>query len=294
MTRIVFHSLIAIPLTLGLGCGASEDSGVDAGGDPAPCTEQPVFLDGSACEQIGHLLDVSQSCGAGDGYATPSLSASCTADTVEIRSNGIPNFAFVPITPNALTEQDFVWQIPRDPVPATTPGEIPLVGASAVAVNGLPIFGPTEAPQDGSRDPYLDQILDYCNGHTAPGGVYHFHARPECLFSDLEGNTSLVLGYALDGYPILAPYLCADEACTMVEELDSGWQQIEDTYGDTIENAWDAHEYVEGLSKLDECNGMELPDGSYAYFATTTFPYFMGCYHGEATGSVSGIGMPGR
>lgn len=56
----------------------------------------------------------------------------------------------------------------------------------------------------GSRDPFLDMLLDYCNGHTAPGGVYHFHARPECLFGD-DDTEGLVLGHAFDGYPILAP-----------------------------------------------------------------------------------------
>ena len=40
------------------------------------------------------------------------------------------------------------------------PGAVPLVGAAAVAVNGIAIFGPTEAPRDGSRDPVLDEMLD--------------------------------------------------------------------------------------------------------------------------------------
>ncbi|MEM7345662.1 MAG: YHYH protein, partial [Chloroflexota bacterium] len=38
----------------------------------------------------------------------------------------------------------------------------------------------------------------------------------------------------------------------------------------------------EGSGDLDQCNGLTLADGSYAYFATDTFPYFMGCYYGVA------------
>ena len=60
---------------------------------------------------------------------------------------------------------------------------------------------------------------------------------------------------------------------------ESSYQQTGDGYqrGD---NTWEAHTYIANLSPLDECNGMNLADGSYAYFATDTFPYFLGCYHG--------------
>lgn len=291
---------LAYLLIFALGCGdavtddsASPDAAGETGdsdaGTIADCST-PVLLPANGCEQAGTFIDVAKSCGAGDAYAAPAIAVSCDNDTVRIESNGIPNFEFVPITPNALTTQNFVFEIPRNPSVASTNEAVPLVGAAAVAVNGLPIFGPTEAPRDGSRDPYLDQILDYCNGHTAPGGVYHFHARPDCLYQNAAGQTSLVLGYAFDGYPILAPYVCADAACSSVTKVESSWRQIEEEYGTTIQNAWDAHEYVAGLGDLDRCNGMTMADGSYAYFATDTFPYFVGCYHGNATGSMTGAG----
>jgi hypothetical protein len=171
-----------------------------------------------------------------------------------------------------------------NPVDASETTPVPLLGSIAITVNGLPIFGPTEAPRDGYGDPFLDGILDYCNGHTAPGGVYHFHARPDCLFTDMDGNTSLVIGYAFDGYPILAPYICVDNACTEVKEVQSSWQRTQD-----VRNAWEAHEYVAGSGDLDECNGMVGPDGTYRYYATDTFPYFLGCYHGVANTSNTGV-----
>jgi hypothetical protein len=32
---------------------------------------------------------------------------------------------------------------------------------------------------------------------------------------------------------------------------------------------------------LDECNGLQLPDGSYVYYTTHEPPYTIGCYHEE-------------
>ena len=132
-----------------------------------------------------------------------------------------------------------------------------------------------EAAPQGWGDPYLDEILDFCNGHTAFRGEYHFHARPDCLFEDIEGNPALVVAYALDGYPILAPYACEDTACSLIKKVESSWQRTQN-----VQAAWEAHEYVAGSGDLDRCNGMILADGSYAYFATDTFPYFLGCYRG--------------
>lgn len=224
------------------------------------------------------------------GYPAPVLNVNCTSDTVVIQSNGIPNFEFVRITPNDLQEQNFQWEIPLYPEYNETTTEIPLLGPVAIAVNGLPIYGPNEA-QPTFGDPYVDMILDYCNGHTDQRGAYHFHARPDCLFTDAEGNTSLVLAYALDGFPILAPYICEDTACTSVREVQSSWQKTSN-----VAAAWDANSYVAGSGDLDECNGMLGADGSYRYYATDTFPYFLGCYHGNAAnngfGGGGGQGQP--
>ena len=217
---------------------------------------------------------------ANSEYPDPELAVSCTDELIVVQSNGIPSFEFVPTTPNALQAQSYSWEIPRYPEVANAASDVPLGGPVAIAVNGLPLFGPTEAPFHGYRDPVLDQLLDYCAGHTAPGGVYHFHARPDCLFEDAEGNTSLVLGYAFDGYPILAPWMCEDSDCASIKPVESSWSQIEEVYGTTIDNAWDAHEYIAGSGDLDECNGRELAGGGYAYYMTDTFPYFMGCYRG--------------
>ena len=172
-----------------------------------------------------HFLNVQS---ANASYAAPQVNITCNTETFTIQSNGIPNFEFVQTTPNDLQAQNYSWEIPLNPQKADQPSTIPLLGTVAVTVNGLPIFGPNEAPTHDLGDPYLDELLDYCNGHTAPGGMYHFHARPDCLFTNLEGNVGLVIGYALDGYPILAPYICEDASCGTVTEVQSSWQRTQD------------------------------------------------------------------
>ena len=293
-------------LLVALGCAAPSQSATPAQvGSPdvveetSPASEANQASTASSTEQSALLnecpTDVFLDANAAPqnaAYPEPELSITCTDTEILIQTNNIPNFEFVPTTPNALQAQDFTFHIPLTPVMAAETTAVPLGGPSAIAVNGLVIFGPTEAPNDGYRDPYLDEILDYCNGHTAPGGVYHFHARPDCISDDLEGQVGLVIAYAFDGYPILAPYICGDEACSYVKEVQSSWRLA----NPDLDNAWEKHEYVEGRSELDECNGMTLPDGSYAYFATDTFPYFMGCYRGvvdESNFFGQGPGGPG-
>ncbi|MEM7117461.1 MAG: YHYH protein [Chloroflexota bacterium] len=222
---------------------------------------------------------------ANAAYAAPQLAASCENGLLTVRSNNIPNFEFVPTTPNALEAQQVTFSLPANPTFAAETTAVPLGGPSAITVNGILIFGPTEARRDGYRDPYFDDILDYCNGHTAPGGVYHFHASPTCLFENSEGKVGLVIGYAFDGYPILNPYICADAACADVQKVESSWVVVDES----VTHAWNRHAYVAGAGDLDECNGMTFADGSYAYFATDTFPYFMGCYRGEIDANTLGI-----
>jgi len=219
-------------------------------------------------------------------YDAPTLSVNCADGEMTITSNGIPNFEYTSMTPHDLqTQSNYTWTITTEPVYTGEMTEIALLGTVAVAVNGLPVFGPNEAPTHDYGDPYLDGLLDFCGGHTAGNGTYHFHVRPDCLFDTLE-DPELIIGYALDGFPIYAPYICVDATCDTLQKVESSWQRTQD-----VKNAWEAHEYVEGSGDLDQCNGMLMPDGSYRYFATDTFPYLLGCYMGEvsvATGNFGG------
>jgi hypothetical protein len=303
MTRIANRRVMGLALLLGA-CSSSGSASPDDGGAPgldggasAPDAESadgsfesPDAGAVSDCWQKGSIPDISSWGNAGSAYPAPTVSGDCEGTSFVVRSNGIPTFTFVPLTPNGLSAQNYTFRLPRKPTAAATTTSIPLLGAVAVTVTGLPIFGPTENPMDGYRDPVLDDtianLLDDCNGHTAPGGTYHLHARPSCIIAKLGGDKrGLVVGWAADGYPILAPVVCTDAGCTATKTVKSSWKLNLTTY--TTANrgpAWDIHSYVDGLGDLDQCNGLPITDTSspydYAYYVTDTFPYFMGCYHG--------------
>ena len=134
---------------------------------------------------------------------------------------------------------------------------------------------------------------------------------------------SPILGWALDGFPIYGSYGCVDIECSSVIEFVSGWDNtsiqagtegctdssaceadkacgLVSNAGSTItacadkDNAWDTNAYAakDSAEYLDECNGRVMPDGSYGYHVTSTFPYTLGCYKGTASGS-TGNGATG-
>lgn len=278
----------------GAGDGGASDGGtvLADGGTLSDGTPQEA-APSTECWQAASIPDVSKMGNAGAGYAAPAVAGACEGADFVVRSNGIPTFTFVPLTPNGLQAKSYTFKMPRKPAAAATQAAVPLGGPVAVSVTGIPIFGPTENPMDGYRDPVLDDtianLLDECSGHTAPGGTYHFHSRPSCVVVDLGGEKKgLVVGWAFDGYPILAPVVCEDAACTTTKRVKSSWRLTLSEYTVATRGpAWSIHEYQAGVGDLDKCNGLPITDPNanydYAYFATDTFPYFMGCYHGTPT-----------
>lgn len=225
-------------------------------------------------------------------YPDPYLNVYCQGNELIVESNGIPGYEFVEVTPNPLGDQDWQWHIPRYPKVAAQTTGIPLLNAVAIAVNGLPIFGPNEGMfPDPYGDPVYNGLMDFCMGHTAQMGVYHYHALlVECLTAATpDDEPDPVIGYSFDGFPIYGPMGCLDEDCTEVVEYESGWVQT----GDPTTFAWDNYEYQGGDDPtiLDECNGHVGPAGDYHYHATASFPYILGCYTGTAINN-GGMGMP--
>lgn len=227
----------------------------------------------------------------------PSVKVTCANGVVSVVSNGIPNFdaigngkngATVPFKMNQIT-----WKFPQYPTLAASPTDNKhVMGPIAVSINGVQIFGPEESARDNYADPFLAGLLDYCGGHV---DTYHFHAFPECFFNQntLGGKSTLlpsrtpgvVLGYALDGFPILSPYeTCTEMSSTCVNgirEIKSAYKYIgKKAY--TTESAYDSNVYEAGYngSTLDKCNGKKDSSGNYAYYATRQFPYYLACYSG--------------
>jgi hypothetical protein len=269
--------------------GGSADTTADTGPstDTTADTTADTGADTSTDNCPDELFIQSAPAPENSAYPDPLLRAYCDADYLNIESNGIIGYQFVPMTPNALRSQTNAWQVPLVPEFSDTLTTIPLLGVVAVAINGIPIYGANEAAiPDNFGDPVYNAIVDFCKGHTGPQGDYHYHALvQECLAqAALEGVPSPIIGFALDGFPIYGPNGCLDAACTEVVTFSSSWE----TTGDPSELAWDNHTFTPNSdpTKLDQCNGRIGPDGRYGYYATATFPYTIGCYHGVPGPSV--------
>ncbi len=117
------------------------------------------------------------------------------------------------------------------------------------------------------------ETVDGCIGHPDGEGLYHYHVISPCLFNtDWEYATDIcsqitdcaddlasfvmtgytdytdktVIGVSKDGHPVFGPFT---------------------TDGDQ-----------RSCGTLDICNGITQSNGSYAYYATATFPYGVGCF----------------
>ena len=231
------------------------------------------------------ILDVSDAPGAGPEYPRPRVEATCEGDDLVVRSNGIPHYEFVQVTPNPLMEQQNEYRVPASPRKLDAPIPIGLLGSIGFAVNGIAIFGPNEGPvpvEEQFGDPIFNAIMDACMGHTA--NEYHYHAMVEKCLSDgvKEGEESPILGFAFDGFPIRGPWGCTDAECSEVVRHRSSWEKVREPHQDS----WDAYAYVvkDGPEYLDACNGHSHGDGDYHYHVTETWPYILGCFAGEPTG----------
>ena len=289
--------LLAFILVI-VSCSQSKpaSSQTEAATAPQADSQKTVVAAASTACPTDVFLDVSKFDGPGPGYPAPQLEVSCTSDSLIIRSNGIPHYEFVPITPNPLRARTVEHRLPRQPKLADRTTQIPRLGTVAVAVNGIAIFGPNEGPRpsfEAFGDPIYNSIMDSCMGHTAD--VYHYHALlVQCLSNSPvpKGKPSPIIGYAFDGFPIYGPYGCLDAACKQVVEFKSSWERT----GNPQTNAWDAHRYVSNKSAvhLDQCNGRIGPDGTYRYHATFTFPYILGCYRGVVSAALLNNGPGNR
>ncbi|HHZ89642.1 TPA: YHYH protein [Candidatus Poribacteria bacterium] len=244
-------------------------------------------------------------------FPAPEFTVDFSSDRIIVNSNGIPSFEFIAKTPNGLAVQAYNWEIPRTPVPAATFTQIPLLGTVAFTITGLPIYGPNEAQHpDPYGDPYVNQILDFCHGHTGGQGDYHFHAAPECLIQHPDGSEEHynIVGFALDGYPLIAHYKSVLDASgnpvleadgeTQFDGLETSGYEPNPAYktqvlegGGTSTYAWDNYEYDVNRPNrtLDEGNGRLLTNKiiieglseraffnfGYGYFITGEFPYFI-------------------
>ncbi|MFC6325708.1 YHYH protein [Microbacterium koreense] len=217
----------------------------------------------------------------------PSLEAVCEGDDIIVTTNSIPDYTYVATTPGSPSEIVQTYTLPATPVETTSSdyGEVPRLGTIGVTVDGVPIYGPTEGT--GGDVLSLEGALSVCGSHNGPVD-FHLHLfgwadDVDCVYSaqEVESGDPVLVGWAADGYPIMSGLVCADDECTEMTQLTSSWELVDESVFAT--DTWAAHSYVEGSGDLDQCNGRVDDDGQYRYYTTTTFPYIIGCYHGEVS-----------
>ena len=244
---------------------------------------------------------------------------------VYVSASCIPGYSIGPWLgdPNIPANMNFVYKITRNPTPNT--GTLTKVGLGHVGVwtNGVSIFNTPDAMSDGSAGywnqnayVYEGSSFDNCLGHPAPGGEYHHHVSPKCLY-DITDNThhSPIIGYAFDGYPVYGAYGYTDTSktggtvarmrtsfklrTTMVhrDTLPDGTILSSANYGPDVSvtplgSYQEDYTFTAGYGDLDVHNGRwchtpEYPAGTYAYFVTLDaslapeYPYTIGLtYYG--------------
>ena len=188
-------------------------------------------------------------------------------DFVYVSSKGIPAYAIGPYldgNPGGTGEVDYIFQIPRNPMPNTGNITTTRLGQIGVFINGVPLFdwqdgasysvaqgrdvrGGPGGGGDGiwNRNAILAENIgfDCAKGHPA-GAAYHHHQNPQAFNADLALLSNIcdvypsdglyvldsmmhspLIGYAFDGYPIYGAYGYANAM-----DASSGIQRMEPSY----------------------------------------------------------------
>lgn len=273
---------VAGSLVVVLSAGGSSSAEARSASDALPAaTNASVTVQAisttAACKKVAATFRTKGS--KNPSLPDPKVSATCSGKNVVVRSNGIPDFTYIETSPGSPTANTLTTRFPAKPTVAKTITAVPRLGAIAIAIDGIPIFGPTEG--QGGDVLATPGLLSECGGHNGPTG-YHFHLlgtskTTDCLYSPAQvASGRKLFGYAFDGYPIYS----GDGRAR------SSWKLTNESLFAT--NTWAAHTYVKGSGNLDRCNGRTDRAGNYAYYTTTTFPYVLGCYRGVVTKQAAG------
>lgn len=229
-----------------------------------------------------------------------------------ITANDIPNYDFNDETAHwaePIATQDIAFTIPRNPNLASKKTELSMMFYNAIMLNGVvldELANGCYRPDDSAADkdgnvangcgPTVDWRLDPMgkvkfgtdshNGHTQPGGLYHYHGNPNALFDPEETDKgSPVIGFAADGFPIYGPHYIDAKTGTMLMAksgytLKNGKRPTgSSSPGGSYDGTYIQDYEFTNSGTLDECNGMTV-NGQYGYYVTDSYPYVMGCFSG--------------
>ncbi|WP_198946817.1 YHYH protein [Kiloniella majae] len=215
-----------------------------------------------------------------------------------ISANGIPDHRTGNFpnrrNPNAIQSQSHKFRVPLLPKEASRITDVEF-SSFGVAINGVP-FDPA-ANEFWRRDRNsgwryeamsgkIDLGLDKNNAHVQPNGAYHYHGLPTGLIRNWSDNQhSSLIGYAADGFPIYVLYghRNPEQTQSAIIPLASSYKLKFGTRHGGPGGQHDGsfvqdYEYQQGSGDLDECNGRfcvtpEYPEGIYAYFLTSEYPF---------------------
>lgn len=219
-------------------------------------------------------------------------------------TNAIPNHDFndgVSAFANDVSEQNERYEIPAAPELAATTSSLYMRINNAIMLNGVKVdqlsagcfgvgngvVGCNDMSIPWRYDPMFSGSVfnvDTHNAHAQPNGAYHYHGAPNALFAQDSTQTSPVVGFAADGFPIYGSYIADGDIIRKAQSSfrlkdgmrPSGEGEPGGNYDGTFR---DDYEFVEGLGDLDECNGTTI-NGEYGYYITENFPYILACFSG--------------
>jgi hypothetical protein len=200
-----------------------------------------------------------------------------------------PAGASVIASATVLKDQNYDYTLPLTPIYSkmvTTTNQGPI----GFLLDGAALFNPYEANHStvATSDNFIAtangvsaSFLDSCDGHSGPGGQYHYHGLPACLVSYATGGTSTVTSVAT----------ISGTTTSAVNEVNAASKRpvilgfAFDGYGIYDNIAMNGKTVP--VSSLDSCNGIfspvpGYPHGVYHYVLENVkgARSSIGCYHG--------------
>ena len=303
---VVVATLLLMAFTLNMmplvSAADSDDDGIDDADDDCPDTVEqdgwsiadngcsyPTYLDDVwMCVEEGiTVTDLATDWKTDDDEHTCSVSLSYDDTYMTITTPGIANHDMQGGPGGGINDQDYEWILPLVPEddPDCNPSEstngcemAPELGPVAVAVNGVPFYGPEDGPGGDAVATHIGQYteteqeiwLGVCGAHAGPGGTYHYHYDGNCMHwhPENEGETHQV---------------------SITDDKDFLPEDLTINVGDTViwTNNDDSPHTV--TDDDDEFNSGHLEEGatwSYTFTGTGIYDYHCN-YHSDMTGSVS-------
>ena len=296
---IAFLLLMAFTLNMMplVSAADSDGDGVDDADDDCPDTvdQDDWSIADNGCSYPSYMDDVWQCIDGGvmvqdltgndDEECSVTLSYDATYMTVT--TPGIANHDMEGGPGGEINSQDYSWKLPLVPVDdddcnpdVSTDGcdMAPDRGPVAVAVNGVPFYGPEDGPGGDAVASHIgiyeedrQQIeLGVCGAHSGPGGSYHYHYDGNCMHWHGDNSNE-------------------NHDVSITDDKDFLPEDLTINVGDTVvwTNNDDSPHTV--TADDDEFNSGNLAEGatwSYTFTEAGTYDYHCN-YHSSMTGSVT-------